>query len=146
MVDLTQDITRALIGGGMIGLAAVMLMGGVGRIMGISGIVAGLLPAGDARQGDSHWRLVFLLGVLAAPIVFLLITGASPKVEAEAGVPLMAIGGFLVGVGTIIGNGCTSGHGVCGLARLSRRSFVATLIFMATAVATVFVARHVVGG
>jgi uncharacterized membrane protein YedE/YeeE len=131
----------ALVGGGMIGAAAVLLLLTHGRIAGISGIAARLLPpyGGDGYSG----RLAFLGGLVAAPILVMAATGEAPDMHIAAGPVLLVAAGSLVGFGTVWGNGCTSGHGVCGLSRLSPRSLVATLVFMATAIATVFVVRHV---
>jgi uncharacterized membrane protein YedE/YeeE len=133
----------ALAGGVVIGLSAVLLMALLGRIAGISGIVRGLIgPA----AGEAGWRTAFLLGLVLGPVLWGVAGGAVPPVEIAAELPVLLAGGLLVGVGTAIGGGCTSGHGVCGLARLSPRSLVATLTFMAVAVATVFVTLHVMGG
>jgi uncharacterized membrane protein YedE/YeeE len=131
----------ALIGGGMIGAAAVLLMATHGRIAGISGIAARLLPPyeGDGVAG----RLAFIAGIVAAPLLVAAGTGHPVPMHVAAGPVLLVVAGLLVGFGTVWGNGCTSGHGVCGLSRLSLRSLVATMVFMATAVATVFVMRHV---
>jgi len=132
----------ALTGGVLIGLSAVLLMGLVGRIAGISGIVNGLLwPAADW----AGWRLAFLIGLIAGPVAWRTAGGFVPPVEITAQLPVLLAGGLLVGAGTILGSGCTSGHGVCGLARLSPRSLVSTLIFMVVGIATVFVIRHVIG-
>lgn len=134
----------ALGGGALIGFAAVLLMAASGRIAGISGITARLLP--PYRDADFLGRLVFVAGLVAAPLVYMGATG-HPVAQTVGNAPLlMTFAGLLVGFGSVWGNGCTSGHGVCGLARLSPRSLVATLTFMATAVATVFVTRHVIGG
>lgn len=133
-----HDYLAALLGGAMIGLAAVLLMLTRGGIMGISGISSRLLP--PVAQ-DWSWRLSFLIGVLAAPLLFMVLTGEMPIVEITSSVLLLIAGGLLVGAGTVVGNGCTSGHGVCGLSRFSRRSLVATLIFMVAAVVTVYVVR-----
>lgn len=130
----------ALAGGALIGLAAVVLLAGLGRIAGISGITGGALdPATPAD--DRAWRWAFLLGLVAAPLL-LLPVGIVPAVTITDNVPLLIAAGLLVGVGTQIGSGCTSGHGVCGLARLSPRSLVATLTFMGVGGVTVFVLRH----
>ncbi len=126
----------ALIGGAMIGAAAVMLMAVQGSIMGISGIVSRLLPP---LAADRMWRVSFLLGILAAPILWLLVTGRRPPVDITDNPLLLILGGLLVGAGTVIGNGCTSGHGVCGLSRVSGRSIIATGVFVGVAVATVWV-------
>lgn len=137
-----HDYLLALIGGAMIGLSAVILMAIRGDIMGISGIVSRLLPP---RPADWSWRVYFITGVLLAPLLYAGITGAMPTVEITTNPLLLMSGGLLVGIGTVTGNGCTSGHGVCGLSRFSSRSLVATCTFMATAFATVFLTRHLLG-
>lgn len=128
----------ALAGGALIGLAAVLLVLFNGRIAGISGIVAALLPP---RLQCDAWRLAFFLGLLAAPWIYQWFAPL-PAASSSAAWPLLVLAGLLVGIGTRLGSGCTSGHGVCGLSRLSLRSLVATLVFMATGFATVFVVRH----
>jgi len=128
----------SLAGGMLIGAAAAMLVLFSGRVAGISGIVGGLLVP---RSGETAWRLAFVAGLLVAPAVLLLL-GALPGLRIDAGFGGLVAAGLLVGVGTSYGSGCTSGHGVCGLSRLSRRSLVATGAFMAAGVATVFVTRH----
>jgi uncharacterized membrane protein YedE/YeeE len=133
----------ALIGGVLIGAAAALLLVLNGRIAGISGILGGLLLP---TSGEARWRLAFLAGMLAAPFLYRAAGGALPNVAIEASVPVLVVAGLMVGFGTCLGGGCTSGHGVCGIGRLSPRSLVATLVFMTTAVATVFIARHVMGG
>ena len=133
----------ALIGGVLIGAASVLLMLANGRIAGISGIAGGLFTL---KQGDIAWRIAFIAGLIAAPFVDQAITGTLPEVSFPAPWPLLVIGGLLVGFGTQLGSGCTSGHGVCGIARFSKRSLVATVTFMATAVLTVFLVRHLFGG
>lgn len=132
---------QALSGGLLIGLSAALFILFDGRILGISGIVGGLLkPA----SGDIAWRIAFVLGVFSAPWVWLLF--AEPvAVTIDANTPTLVIAGLLVGLGTRFGSGCTSGHGVCGLSRLSPRSLVATLAFMATGFITVYVVRHLIG-
>ncbi|MEJ5149638.1 YeeE/YedE family protein [Comamonas sp. MYb396] len=129
----------ALAGGALIGLAAVLLVLFNGRIAGISGIVAALLPP---RPQPGAWRLAFVAGLLAAPWLYQLFAPL-PATSSPAAWPLLVLAGLLVGIGTRLGSGCTSGHGVCGLSRLSLRSLVATLCFMASGFATVFVLRHV---
>ncbi len=124
----------SLAGGLLIGLAAAMLLLLNGRIAGISGIVGGLFTP---RAADVAWRIAFVLGLLAAPILM----KTAPRIEAGFGTLILA--GLLVGLGTSYGSGCTSGHGVCGLSRLSPRSLVATVAFMLAGMATVFVVRHV---
>lgn len=134
----------SLLGGLLIGISAVALMACQGRVAGISGIVSRLLP--PFQDGESLGRAAFILGLVLAPVSWKLLTGHAVAQTVSANLPMMVVAGLLVGFGTVLGNGCTSGHGVCGLARLSTRSFVATLVFMAAAFATVFLARHVVGG
>lgn len=131
----------ALAGGALIGLAAALFVLLNGRIAGISGIVGGLLRP---TRGDIAWRVAFLLGLLVAPVVHRA-WAAVPEVHIASEVPLLVIAGLLVGVGTRYGAGCTSGHGVCGLSRLSPRSAVATLAFMAAGFFTVFAVRHLLG-
>ena len=130
----------SLIGGALIGVAAVMLMALTGRIAGVSGITARLLPPYEDDQFAG--RLAFVAGLVAAPLVALVVTGRLPVQTIEAGTATLVAAGLLVGFGTVWGNGCTSGHGVCGLSRLSMRALVATITFMATGFATVFVVRH----
>jgi uncharacterized protein len=131
----------ALIGGGLIGVSAVLLMALTGRIAGISGIVGGLLPPKPAE--DRTWRIAFILGLLLAPTLLAILTGDNRIGVPTAGPLVLIAAGLLVGVGTAIGNGCTSGHGICGISRLSMRSVAATATFLATAMITVFIARHV---
>lgn len=133
----------ASLGGVLIGAAAVMLMGALGRIAGISGIAGGLIRRGTA---DRRWRLAFVLGLLAAPLLLWLLHGDSGIGAPRVGLVWMALAGLLVGFGTGIGSGCTSGHGVCGIARLSPRSLLATAVFMGFGIATVYVVRHLLGG
>ena len=129
----------ALLGGALIGAAAVMLWMLAGRIAGVSGIAFGLLrPA----RGEVLWRACFLGGLVAGAVGAMALGVAPERLRVTNDLPLLLVGGLLVGVGTRLGGGCTSGHGVCGLARLSRRSLVATLVFMAAAFATVYLVRH----
>ncbi len=132
----------SLLGGVLIGLASVLLMLFHGRIMGATGILSGILFPAGAR--DWAWRVMVVLGMIAAPGVMWLASGAFPPVQPVVSVPLQVLGGVLVGIGVTFGSGCTSGHGVCGMARLSPRSIVATAVFMTATAATVFVLRHVV--
>lgn len=134
----------SLIGGALIGLAAVGFMIANGRIAGISSIVSGLFPPTDA----SFFRggLAFTAGLVAAPVAYTMVTGAEVTQSVSGNLTLMAAAGALVGFGAVHGGGCTSGHGVCGLARLSPRSAVGTATFMAVAIVVVFVMRHVLGG
>ena len=129
--------------GVLIGLATVLLMATLGRIAGISGIVGGLITG---RAPDWAWQLAFALGLVAAPLLLLLVRGESGIGAPQMGWPWMAGAGLLIGVGTRLGNGCTSGHGVCGIARLSPRSLLATAVFMGFGMLTVFVVRHLLGG
>ncbi|MBR9870923.1 MAG: YeeE/YedE family protein [Gammaproteobacteria bacterium] len=131
----------ALAGGVLVGLAAASFLLLNGRIAGISGILGGLL---SPTRNDMLWRMAFLGGLIGTPIVWKLF-GELPPIEVDAGFPAIIIAGLLVGVGTRYGSGCTSGHGVCGLSRLSPRSLVATLSFMATGFITVYVIRHLIG-
>ncbi len=130
----------SLTGGILIGLSAVLLMWLNGRIVGMTGILAGVLPP---PQSDWHWRAAFLVGAIIAPMVWI---GIGNKIDFAVPVSntYLAVGGLVVGVGVTFGGGCTSGHGVCGMARLSPRSIVATVVFMLTTFATVFVLRHLV--
>lgn len=134
----------SLFGGVLIGLAAVLLMLVEGRIMGATGILGGAI-FGDEGGQNRGWRWAIIAGMVTGPLVVLLFTGAMPAVEVPVSTLALVIGGFIVGVGVRYGGGCTSGHGVCGMARLSPRSIVATLTFMATTFATVFIIRHVIG-
>lgn len=128
----------ALAGGVLLGLASAFFVLLNGRILGISGIVGGLLRP---RAGDMGWRLAFVLGMLVAPGLYWLVVGPTqPRIDATWG--MVVIAGLLVGVGTRYGSGCTSGHGVCGLSRMSPRSLVATLAFMGAGFVTVFLIRH----
>ncbi len=137
---------EAFAGGVLIGLAAVLLMLAAGRIAGISGIISGLLPGSDKGPDDTGWRLAFVIGLISGPMLMRLLGWPLPDISIEASVPVIVAAGFLVGFGARTGSGCTSGHGVCGLARGSRRSLVATVTFMLTAAAVVFVVRHGIGG
>lgn len=134
-----STVLAPLAGGALIGGSAALLLLGNGRIAGISGILGGLLgPFGR----DTAWRAVFLVGLLLGPVLYRGLAGHWPAVRIEASWPVLAVAGLLVGYGTRLGSGCTSGHGVCGLARLSPRSFAAVAIFMAAAAITVFLVRH----
>ena len=126
----------ALIGGVLIGLAATLLYAGIGRIAGISGIVNNAL---EQRTGHS-WQLAFIAGLIVAAGAWLIGSGAAPRIGFP--LPWLIVAGLLVGFGTRLGNGCTSGHGICGLARLSKRSLLAVLVFMGSGILTVYVLRH----
>lgn len=141
MTDFTP--LTALAGGGLIGAAAVLLMAFNGRVAGISGITSSVLPPWSGG-GDLGWRIAFIVGLLAAPLLAqTFFAGVTQTVSGN--VPVMVVAGLLVGFGSVFGNGCTSGHGVCGLSRLSVRSLVATATFMAVAIATVTITRHGLG-
>lgn len=131
-------------GGVLIGLASVMLMAFQGRVFGATGILAGFFT--PSSSGDWAWRAILLAGMVSGPIAYLLVTGSWPPIEVPISTTMMIVGGVIVGVGVTYGSGCTSGHGVCGIARLSRRSITATVVFMAFTAITVFVIRHVIGG
>lgn len=144
MIDVAwSDFTpwTALTGGLLIGLAAALFLLLNGRIAGISGILGGLL---SPTRGDIVWRLAFIGGLIGAPLAWIMMADL-PPIEINAGYPSLIIAGLLVGVGTRYGSGCTSGHGVCGLARLSLRSLAATLSFMAAGFITVYIIRHLLG-
>jgi uncharacterized membrane protein YedE/YeeE len=132
----------ALFGGLLIGAAAILLLWSNGRIAGISGILGGAL---FSASGDKVWRILFITGLLGGGLLTMLVTGAALNIQLQASPLLTAVAGLLVGIGTRMGSGCTSGHGICGIARFSKRSFTATTIFMATGVLTVFVVRHIIG-
>src|SRR5215831_1777239 len=137
------DPISALFGGGLIGLASGLLMLLNGRIAGISGILGGALTM---SAGDKIWRLYFIAGLIVAPIILGLFGHALPVPQMPASWLLIVLAGALVGFGARYGGGCTSGHGVCGIARLSARSIVATAIFMVSAIAVVAITRHGFGG
>ena|SRR6059058_5770870 len=140
MVTTSFTPIASVLGGALIGLSAVMLMAFTGRIAGVSGIASRLLPPYEDNQFAG--RLAFVAGLVGAPLLVRLVTGSLPSQSIVAGAPVLVVAGLLVGFGSVWGNGCTSGHGVCGISRLSMRSLVATAIFMATAIVTVFLTRH----
>jgi uncharacterized membrane protein YedE/YeeE len=139
MLELNlQQVGMAIAGGVLIGLASSLLILFNGRIAGISGILGGLLYPGT---NDVAWRFTFLAGLVVSPLVYGLLA-TLPVVEVEAEPWLLILAGLLVGFGTRLGSGCTSGHGVCGIARVSRRSIAATLVFIVSGMLTVYVMRH----
>ena len=142
---MATDFTplASLTGGLAIGLGAVLLMLGLGRILGATGIMSGLVFA-ESRE-EASWRIAMVIGMVAAPGVIFLASGTMPAVDVPVSPAMIAIGGVIVGLGASLGSGCTSGHGVCGLSRLSIRSLVAVPVFMATAAITVFIIRHMFG-
>lgn len=133
----------ALLGGALIGTAATLLLWVNGRITGISGILGGVL---FPSQTDALWRVLFIAGLLSGALVYTVVNGSPIDLQIQTTPVLTIVAGFLVGFGTRLGSGCTSGHGICGIARVSKRSFAATAVFMGTAIATVFLVRHVLGG
>lgn len=133
----------AAIGGALIGLSAVLLMLLTGRIAGISGILGGLL---EARSPDRGWRIAFIAGLILAPVIAGLIGHGMAQPTLPGSWTVIVVAGLLVGFGTRLGGGCTSGHGICGVARLSARSIAATIIFMLTAAVTVAITHHMLGG
>lgn len=140
MHDFTP--VSALFGGLLIGAAAALMLWLLGRIAGISGIAGGLL---SPARGEVAWRALFLSGLLLAPLFYMFVSGTRLEVSATTSSRALIVAGLLVGFGTRLGSGCTSGHGVCGIARRSRRSIVATGTFMASAIFIVFVLRHLGG-
>jgi len=144
VMETTFTPWLSLLGGALIGLAAVMLMASNGRIAGVSGIVSRLLPPAAGWEGRGE-GLAFVGGLLLALPLWWMLADEPPPLALVGAPPSLVIAGLLVGLGSALGNGCTSGHGVCGISRLSIRSIIATCVFMLTAVATVYVLRHVVG-
>ncbi len=132
----------ALLGGLLIGCAAVLFLIGLGRIMGVSGIVSNLLT----RQGITAWRLLFVIGLLISPGVYYLIAGSLPSVSVTSSLPLLIAAGLLVGVGSAMGSGCTSGHSICGISRFAPGSLIITVLFMVAGGVTVFVLKHLMMG
>lgn len=132
-------IFSSLLGGALIGLSAVILMLSNGRIAGISGIISGLLAQRLSQQ--QLWRIAFIFGLVIGPVLYALLGGSLPEVSITSNLSYLIVGGLLVGFGSTLGSGCTSGHGVCGLARISPRSILATVVFLLTAVLTVWLAH-----
>lgn len=146
-MDIVVDVNswmRAAIGGGLIGVAAALMWGLNGRIAGVSGVLGGLLL--ESKGAESIWRFLFVAGLILGAWVMAILRPDMVTTAMQTGWIGIVAAGLLVGFGTRMGSGCTSGHGVCGIARLSRRSLVATATFMASGFATVFVLRHVIGG
>lgn len=132
----------ALVGGIVIGFSAILLLLGLGRIMGVSGILNHLL----SRQGFTDWRLLFIAGLLLSPTLYYLVVGSLPVIEVTNSLPLLIGAGLLVGVGSAMGSGCTSGHSICGIARFAPGSLLITVIFMVAGGLSVFVLKHLMGG
>lgn len=143
MIETAFTPWVSLAGGVLIGIASILLMLFSGRIMGATGILAGLFQPASGK--DFAWRAALLAGMVTGPAIVWLLSGEMPAVEVPISTAALVIGGLIVGVGVTYGSGCTSGHGVCGMARLSPRSIVATLTFMAFTFVTVFLVRHVFG-
>ncbi|MBA3609971.1 MAG: YeeE/YedE family protein [Rubrobacter sp.] len=138
MTDFTP--VSGLLGGGLIGLSVALMLLLNGRIVGISGIVGGLLTL---KFQDTAWRAAFVAGLVLGALAYILMAGDASAVQVLAPLPVVVVGGLLVGFGTRLGSGCTSGHGLCGMARFSRRSMVATATFFGVAMLTVFLTHHV---
>ena len=141
MIETTFTPLNAVIGGALIGLAATLLFAACGRIAGISGLLNRVIE----ERNERGWRLLFLLGLLAGAGLWFTLGNPPLTARTDFSLPWLLLAGLLVGIGTRLGNGCTSGHGICGLARLSKRSLAAVLTFMGSGVATVYVLRHVLG-
>ncbi|MEL6619677.1 MAG: YeeE/YedE thiosulfate transporter family protein [Pseudomonadota bacterium] len=144
MIETAFTPWASLGGGVLIGVAATLLMLLLGRVMGATGVLAGLLQPASGKEFT--WRATLLAGMVTGPAVVWLASGSLPAVQVPVSTLALLVGGLIVGVGVTFGSGCTSGHGVCGMARLSPRSIVATLVFMVVTFVTVFVIRHVLGG
>lgn len=134
---------QSLGGGALIGIATIFLMWTLGRIMGATGVLAGFLYPSSLT--DWTWRAVLLLGMFASPFLYQAVMGEFPPIQVPIGKTMLIIGGLIVGVGVTLGGGCTSGHGICGIARLSPRSIVATVNFMIFTAITVYIIRHIIG-
>lgn len=136
-------VVPALLGGGLIGVGLLLALWASRRVVGVSGIVGGLWRP---QAGDAAWRVAFFIGLLAGGTLLLLFAPTTLRFDVDRTLPALAVGGLLVGFGTRLGNGCTSGHGVCGLAQLSPRSLIAMLCFVSTGAATVFAVEHLMAG
>jgi uncharacterized protein len=144
MIETTFTPVSAALGGAMIGLATVLLLALRGNVFGATGILAGFLS--PSSSSDSAWRAALMAGLVCGPLAHFALLGEMPPVEVPVAPWMVLVGGFLVGLGVTFGAGCTSGHGICGLARGARRSIVATATFMLTTALTVYAVRHVFGG
>ena len=143
MIETAFTPLASLAGGVLIGLSATLLMLLLGRVMGATGVVSGLMS--PASRPDFAWRAALLAGMVTGPGLLWLLSGDMPAIEVPVSTGALIVGGLIVGMGVTFGSGCTSGHGVCGMARLSPRSIAATLTFMVVTLITVFVIRHVIG-
>lgn len=144
MIETTFTPIASLAGGVLIGIASTLLMLTLGRVMGATGVLAGLFQ--PASSQDFAWRAALLAGMVSGPALVWLVSGEMPAVDVPISTVALIVGGLIVGVGVTYGSGCTSGHGVCGMARLSPRSIAATVTFMIFTGVTVYLVRHVVGG
>lgn len=144
MIETAFTPFASLVGGVLIGVASTLLMLTLGRVMGATGVLAGLFK--PATTQDFAWRAALLAGMVSGPAVVWLISGEMPAVEVPISTVALLVGGLIVGIGVTYGSGCTSGHGVCGMARLSPRSIAATATFMIFTGVTVYLVRHVFGG
>ncbi|MGH1367353.1 MAG: YeeE/YedE family protein [Maritimibacter sp.] len=144
MIETTFTPVTAVLGGALIGVASVLLMIVRGNVFGATGILAGVLT--PTSSSDRLWRLAVLAGMMTGPLVYMLATGQMPEIQIATSPASLIIGGFIVGIGVTYGSGCTSGHGVCGMARFSPRSIIATATFMLFTAITVYLIRHVFGG
>lgn len=142
-METTFTPLMSLGGGALIGIATILLMWTMGKIMGATGVLAGFIN--PVSWDDWGWRAAIMAGMVSAPIAYLALSGQMPVVQVPVSTNMLIIGGFIVGIGVTLGNGCTSGHGICGIARFSPRSIVATIIFMIATGITVYVIRHVLG-
>tara|TARA_B110000495_G_C22717067_1_gene421411 strand:+ start:260 stop:697 length:438 start_codon:yes stop_codon:yes gene_type:complete len=145
MLETEFTPIASLLGGALIGLSAVILMASHGKVAGISGIVSRILPPVVDTKGMPQ-GLTFISGLLLVPSLWFAVFGQAPVTAISSNIMLLGVAGILVGFGSVLGNGCTSGHGVCGISRLSGRSMIATVTFMVFGVVTVFILRHLVGG
>ncbi len=143
MIETAFTPWASLTGGVLIGIASTLLMLTLGRVLGATGVLAGLFQS--STRDDFAWRAALLAGMVTGPLVVWIATGSMPAVQVPTSTTALLVGGMIVGLGVTFGAGCTSGHGVCGMARLSPRSIVATMVFMAFTFATVFVTRHLIG-
>jgi uncharacterized membrane protein YedE/YeeE len=142
-MDTTFTPIASFNGGILVGLGAVLLMAGLGRIYGATGILSGLFFPGDRQEFT--WRMALVAGMVLSPLLMLSVTGSMPEITVPVNPFMITAGGLIVGIGASLGSGCTSGHGVCGLSRFSIRSMIAVPTFMVTAAITVFIIRHVAG-
>lgn len=142
-METTFTPFASLGGGALIGLASILLMWTMGKIMGATGILAGFMS--PISLSDWSWRAAVMAGMVSAPLIYFAIAGQMPAVQVPVSNNMLIIGGFIVGIGVTLGNGCTSGHGICGIARFSPRSIVATIVFMIFTAITVYIINHVLG-